>query len=419
MGSTRKLLYLVVVLIGLVIALPFIVPLNLFVSGDMQKTMSAQLKRRVSIGNIRFAYQPYPTAILENVQIGPGAQDGTIASIELQVDLLTVFSEQKRLRKFSVTEASLTQAFLQEIPSLLKPSAEKKTYITRQIEWHKSSVRTANQTYGPIDAEIALNPDQSFSNVTLHNPQNSVEVQIRPLKDHYAISLSAKNWEAPLADQKVLFESLVIEAETQGMAIMANEIKGDLAHGRFKGSAVLDWSNGWAVTSQFEINNMNGEEVTSLFNAHTNVSGRINGTLDFASASDSFDSLFKRPTVKFQFNLVSGVLNNFNFIDPIRRNVNSSGIRGGSTKYDEMSGVFNYEGNRLSIKDVKIKSGLLNVSGNISATDNKLSGTAVVSLGQGANRRTVPLRIAGEYDNPLLIPPAASTGESSVIVITQ
>lgn len=417
MGSTRKLLILVAVLLGLVIALPYIVPLNLFVTNDIQKNMSAKLKRRVTIGNVSFAYQPYPTAILENVQIGTGGQDGSISSIELQIDLLTLFSDHKRLRKFSINEASLTQSFLQEIPALLKPGSEKKTYVTRQIDWHQSSIRTANKQYGPMEAEIALNPDQSFSKVTLHNPQNSVEVQVRPLKDHFAVSLSAKNWEAPLKE-KVLFETLVIEAETQGMAIMIKEIKGDLAKGRFKGSAVVDWSNGWAITSQFDISNMNGEEITTLFNPHTNLSGKINGALDFATAGDSVDTLFKHPTIKFRFNVNGGILSNFDFVSPIRRNVSASGIRGGSTKFEEMTGLFAYEGNRLSFSDVKIKSGSLNVAANLSAVDNKLSGSAQVSLGQGANRRSVPLRISGEYDNPL-ITSLGGGGESSVTVISQ
>ena len=105
MGATRKIMLFVLAILLLIIALPYIVPLNVFMTPDLERTISAKLKRRVSIGDVTFAYQPYPTIVLENVQIGPAGQDGSVSSVELQLDLLTVFSETRRLRKFVLNES--------------------------------------------------------------------------------------------------------------------------------------------------------------------------------------------------------------------------------------------------------------------------------------------------------------------------
>lgn len=420
MGATRKTLVFLLAVILLIAALPYIVPLNVFVTDGLEQTVSAKLKRRVSIADVSFAYQPYPTLILENVQFGPAGQDGSVSTIELQVDLLTIFSNAKRLRKFVLNEATFTQTFLQQIPDLLKPGASTTTssYTARLIEVRRGTIKTDKKSYGPVEAEVMLNPDQSFQKVVLHNPQRSVELQISPLKNAYAVALTAKNWEAPFGP-KPMVESLVIDAETQGNSLLAREVNGRVAGGSFKGTALLDWTNGWAFSGRIHVDDMDGDAVSRWFSPRSNFTGSLNGDIEISSSSDVFDTLFLNPSVKMNFDSVNGTLNNFDFITPIRTNTGTGGKRGGSTKYDSMSGSLAYAGDHISLSGLRLKSGLLNVSASMNVLKNKLSGSAHVSLGNGVNRRSMSLRISGEFDSPLLIPPSQAGGESSVTVITQ
>lgn len=420
MGSIRKITFLLLAVILLVVALPFIVPLNVFMTSDLQRTIGTKLKRRVTIGDVKFAYQPYPTLILENMQIGPAGQDASVGNVELQLDLLTALSSSKRLRKFILNDGIFTQDFLQQIPALLKPDANvaKTSYTAKLIEVRRGTIRTDKKNYGPLEAEITLNPDQSFKKVVLHNPQRSVDVQISPLANSYAVLVTAKNWEAPVGPKPIV-ESLAIDAETQGSSLMAKNINGRVAGGSFKGTAILDWTNGWAFSGRFTVDDMDGDAVSKWFNPRTNFTGSLQGNLEASSSSEGFDTLFKNPSVKMTFNSTNGTLNNFDFVTPIRNNTGEGGKRGGSTKYDSFSGSFNYGGNHISLTDIHLTSGLLAVRATMNVNNNKLNGSANVSLGKGPNRRSVPLRLTGEFSSPVIIPPSRSGGESSVIVIAQ
>jgi uncharacterized protein involved in outer membrane biogenesis len=228
--------------------------------------------------------------------------------------------------------------------------------------------------------------------------------------------LQAKNWEFDFQGTPSVLESMVIEAQTAGQQLKLNEIKGYFAKGRFNGSGLLDWSNGWSAALTLNLLSMDGEALTSLFSPRTNFTGRLDGVAQIQLAGEHFGDLLEHVAASVDFSSKNGVLNNFDFVSPVRHNVGANGVRGGSTRYEELSGQLSLQEDRLSFSGVRIASGLLTVNANMNA--NRLSGSAQVSLGKGLNRVSMPVRVGGEFDSPLVIPSGVRGAGSSVVGIT-
>ena len=420
MGPIRKMFVFLLVLVALLLALPYLLPLDLMFTDDLQKALSAKLKRPVSISHLSFDYKPYPTIMLENVQLGAAAKDGQISRVEIQPDLLTAFSSLKRVHGCIIDDATFTVAFLRELPDLLKAEASDTGYRLKLIHVHKGTLVAANRkSYGPLEAELTLNADQSFAEVTVSNQQHSLDATITPAGDHFNVDITGRNWQAPIPSA-TQFDELGVEGQTNGQSLIVHSIRGIAFGGHFSGSGTVDWSNDWKVTGSIDLDGIDGEAFTNIFSPKTNLTGRISGNLHIEASSTEVETLRTAPTVSAQITSTDGELRGFDFVQALHRNAGSSdAIVGGSTKYDQLTGNLKIEAAHMSVSNMRLASGTLEVTANASVNSGKLVGSAHVALGKGTAMASESMRLGGTFDEPKLFPSGrGGDGPSSVVQIT-
>ncbi len=153
------------------------------------------------------------------------------------------------------------------------------------------------------------------------------------------------------------------------------------------------------------------ESLLPLFTAKARVSGQLNVKARFAMKARNASQLADYPIIDGDFSINKGVLHGFDLARAAQP-IKTKEVRGGQTEFDEFSGVFSIAGKDIRLSKLSISSGLLNANGDVEISPSKqLGGKVYVEVKQGISLVSVPLKVSGTLQDPVLFPTGmAATG---------
>ncbi len=102
------------------------------------------------------------------------------------------------------------------------------------------------------------------------------------------------------------------------------------------------------------------------------------------------------------FNIQHGTLYRID-LAKAARSLSREGVRGGDTRFDDLSGKLDLGGNEYRFADLKVTSGLQNGSGNVNvAADKTVTGNINVALRGSVGLLNAPLEVVGTIDDPVV-----------------
>ncbi len=406
----KRILIALAALLVSAVVLPFFIPLDDYIP-RIEKEVSTRLKEPVSIKSIKLAALPLPHITVDGVTVG-AAGEITLGKVRVTPELLSLLQSTKVIKSIEIDSLALTQTAIDKIGAWAKPDAAKPTHQPQQvrvesIRLDSALVNLGKASFGPFDARVNLDGNGAPEDASITTHDGKLRVLIKPDKSKYLIDASAKSWTLPVGPA-LLFDELIIKGVATLNDANLAEVSAKLYGGTAMGKTTINWQKGLRLAGNFNINQLELQQVTSMLSPGTRFSGKLSAKPVFSASAASADRLMNALRLETLFNVQNGVLHGVD-IQKAATNLIKQGTTGGETRFDQLSGHLVMEHGGYRFTQLKIASGVLAADGNVGISPKKeLSGrinAQIKAVGTSAN---VPLNVAGTVGAPLLYPTGAA-----------
>lgn len=413
MKILKVVLGLVALLLMIILVFPLLYPLNLYIP-QIQQILAKKLQQPVALSGVSVRYVPMPELVLENVQIGAD-RSAEIKRVLVQPDFLSWVTGDRVIRRMTIEDARVTPAFLQNANEMLLAAAKDRHYRLNKVAATGVSLTLAHGVAGPLNADIALNQYGEFEQLLVTSEGNPASLTIEPFEGKYRYGFEAQGWNIPHAEG-LRFSSLTVNGIGNSEGIDINDIRGVLYGGTMTGTGRLFFDGQWRFLAKARFNNLQSEPLTASLSPATNVSGSFSADASMVASGRNLDDLPAKPQLQAKIKVREGSVNNFDLITAIRyNNPDGNGLRGGKTRFDDLSLAFEAKDRRYRFSDINLRSGLLNASGDITVNaDGNWLGSVHVNMKSAVNPLSAPLYVSGPLGSPLLSPRAQAKPQTAV-----
>jgi len=194
----------------------------------------------------------------------------------------------------------------------------------------------------------------------------------------------------------VVFSDLSAKGDLSDGEVNFTELDAHIFNGILLGSAKLSWRKGWQVQGHFEAKTF---ELNKMFPKY-HAEGDMYGEGTFALAGTKLSQLGDAPHLDGSFTLKNGSVNGFDMVETARL-LSRENLKGGRTRFDEMTGQVQLENHVCYFRQLKIASGMLSAGGSFAvSSSNQIGGNfnAEIKMRPGSNA----LVLYGSLEEPKL-----------------
>jgi uncharacterized protein involved in outer membrane biogenesis len=412
MNKTKKILIGAALLIGLLLILPFLIPMQTYLH-TAEKIASERVGQPVSINSAHLFLLPSPRVVADDIVIGKN-QELKVESLVVIPTVGSLFSVTKII-DLSISKPVLKKAALDFISALTAKKSESSgtaAVTIRHIKVDDLQLVWPDAKYPAMNADVTLASDNKLEFATLETKDGKLDAKITPDDDEQLIVVSANKWTLPVG-LPLLIDKAKLEMHLKGSKLSIPKIDIALYGGKLTGDAVLSWQEikgktNWRTSGNLNVDNLSVQQPSSMVSKAVYLSGNLFGSGDFSAAAKEAGQLSDNLQTKFQFKVNNGVLHGLDLVKVASLLLKQS-QGGGETQFDEFSGVLNSSGKQYHLRDIKISSGLLSAKGQVKVTPNKaLDGTVVVDVKNSLGLTAIPLDVSGTLSKPVVLPSKAA-----------
>ena len=399
-------------LLVILAAAPFVIVLDDYVP-RIEKAVSAKLKEPVSIRQLRFSALPLPHLKVDGITIGK-TEDLRVGKVIVRPDLWSLMEPVKVIKSIDIEDLVLTQKGADKIPDWTagdaKPRAQPKTAPIRveSIRLDNAMIKLAKVSFGPFDARINLNRAGFPTDASIETRDGKLKAFIKPDKpDYYLIDVSAQAWRLP-AGPAILFDEIHIKGIATSKQVHLGEIRARLYGGSISGKGDIGWHKGMHLKGNLNIRRVELNSLVPLFSSKTRMSGRLDAKPVFSASTPKAAQLLDALRLETPFNVQDGVYYGVDLQKAAMSFVKGE-IRGGETRFEELSAHFALDRGTQRLTNLKIVSGSYAANGHVTISAEKaLSGRINAEIKAAKlTAASVPLNVSGTVDSPMLFPTAA------------
>jgi uncharacterized protein involved in outer membrane biogenesis len=407
MKKYKKILIGAAVVIGLLVILPFLIPVQTYLH-EAEKIASEKLGAPVTINSAHLFLLPSPRVVASDITVG--------AQQELKVERLVViptigslFSKTKIL-DLNISKPIVTKAALDIVSALTakkSESSEAAAVNIRHIKVDDLQLVWPDAKYPAVNAEAALSSENKLESAVISTEDGKLKADVTPNGDEQLIAVSVSKWTLP-AGLPLLIDSAKLEMHLKGSKLTIPKINIAFYGGKLTGDAVINWEKNWKANGNLNVENLSVKEPTSLVSRAIYLSGSLFGRGNFSATAKEAGQLSDNLQTNFQFKVNNGVLHGLDLVKVASLLIKQK-QSGGETQFEELSGVLNSTGKQYRLSQLKISSGILAATGQIKISPKKeLDGAVEVKVKRSVSMMTVPLEVSGTVDHPVVLPSKAA-----------
>lgn len=386
------------IVVILALALPFAVPLDHYIP-ELQKLASEQLREPVTIGSLHVALVPAPGVVLRHVRVGK-RPDASIDSLRIGIDLRSLFRPVKILNRVDLSGVRLRTEGLEKFPLWFKIDSPQHVDI-RSVRIHRLHLVLPKLVLGPLEADVQLTPQADFKNALITGDGGKLRIAVKPEAKRYRLNVRATHWKPPYGPP-LLFDKVSANILAGADKMSLQTVSGTFYQGSFTGTAELDWEHDWKLKGDITTHGIQVTPLLKLFTDKVSASGGMDAQASFSARAYAAENLFNNIKLSATFNIQHGTLYRVD-LAKAARSLSREGVRGGDTRFDDISGKLDLAGNEYRFTDLHVTSGLLNGSGNVDvAADKTVTGNINVALRGSAGLLNAPLEVVGTLDDPVM-----------------
>jgi hypothetical protein len=220
----------------------------------------------------------------------------------------------------------------------------------------------------------------------------------------YRLEIAARDWQPPLGPA-LRFQRLDAIARLTARGISTRELTGVVYGGSLRGPLAVTWQPTWSVTGAMQLKQVDLRPLTALFMRDAVVSGLLTANPKFTAQAASPRALLEGLKLQTGFTVENGVLQRVDLQAVAGNPLARDATRSGSTRFSRLSGALEVDQDGYHFSGLKVASGLLSASGEVSvARDGQLSGRVEAGLGGTGTLVAVPMHVTGTLKEPAVRP---------------
>jgi len=410
MKNTKKILIGLAVLISLLILLPFLIPLQSYLS-EAEAMASAKLGVPVTINSGHLSLLPSPRVIANQITLGKH-QEIKLDQLALIPILSTMFSATKAMDLY-ISKPIVNQSALALVTAFAAKSSASTDVAKiniRHIEIKELQLDGMGFKLPLLNVDLRLGENNQLASTAVETCDGKLKATIKPQDGGYLMLLGAEQWVLPTG-MPLLIDSAKLEMYYKAGHLQFPKIDIALYGGKVTANAELTSAKAWRINGKFKVENLSLKTPTSLVSKMTNLSRKLFGHGDFVAQARQADQLWTNLRADFHFKVNDGVLNGLDLVKAASILI-KQGQHGGETEFDEFSGVLSVTNGNVAkqyhLRELKLSSGLLAAAGQVRVSPaKKLDGMVEVELKHSASLVAIPLQVSGTLTRPVILPSTA------------
>ena len=418
MKKSKKILLAAVLVIGLLLILPFLIPMQTYLH-QAEKIASEKLGQPVTIGSAHVQLLPSPRVSASEIVVG-AHEELKVASLVVTPTMASLFSDTKIL-DVNVSKPVIKKAALDFVAAIKTSSNSASSVNIRHIKIDELQLVWPNIKLPIFNATARLTSENKLESATVKTTDGKLSADVTPANvtlratpngDEQLIVVNANKWTLPVG-LPLLIDKATVEMHLKGNRLTIPNMDIALYGGKLKGNAVASWPENkskasWRVSGNFGIDNLSVQQPSRMLSRAVYLSGSLFGKGNFSSAAKDAGSLADNLQANMPFKVNNGVLHGLDLVK-VASLLLKQNQSGGETQFDVLSSVLNVSGKQYQLRDLKISSGLLAATGQVKVKPNKaLDGVVEVELKSGMGMATIPLNVSGTVDHPVVLPSKAA-----------
>ena len=404
MKKSQKIIIAVLLVIGLLLIVPFLVPMQMYLH-KAEQIASEKLGQPVVIGSAHLQLLPSPRVAASDIVLG-AHEELKVASLVVVPTLASLFSETKIL-DVSVSKPVVKIAVLDFVAALKSAESSPSSVNIRHIKIDDLQLVWPNVRLPIFNAKATLTSNNKLESATVKTADGKLNAMITPDGDEQKIVVNVRKWTLP-AGLPLLIDQATVEMHLKSSRLTIPNMDIALYGGKLKGDAVLSWAKGWRVNGNFGIDYFSTQQPSRMLSRAVYLSGSLFGKGNFTSTAKDAGGMADNLQTNMQFKVNNGVLHGLDLVR-VASLLLKQNQSGGETQFDVLSGVLNVSGKQYQLRNLKISSGLLAATGHVKVKQNKaLDGVLDVDIKNALGMAAIPLNVSGTVDHPMLLPTKAA-----------
>jgi hypothetical protein len=350
----------------------------------------------VSVKSANVALFPTPHVKLADIKLGEAVQ---IGEAKLATGIGTLFggalsATSAEFDKVVVTPDALLALFQNSAASSLPENLCLSSV-------HFSNVNLASSEL-PLLAESVtaeFNSTGTLSKIVASAPEKTFEIEGTPREGAMQISFSASGWTPPIGP-KIVIEQMRGEGTVNGNELTVTQAQGTFYRGFVSGRLRVAWTGGWAAAGDLSAKDVDLAAALAGFGSKGEASGSASVNAAFTGQGPNLSGMLAEPKLEANFSVNNGSVGKIDLSNAMQAPAGASNLRGGQTRFTQLSGAVAAAQNTWQFKQLKLVAGVLNATGSGEIfPDNRVAGRVAVSFGTGARRN---FGVSGTLDDPVV-----------------
>jgi uncharacterized protein involved in outer membrane biogenesis len=361
-----------VVVIGLALAVPFMIPTWSYIP-ELNRLLTQQLGMTVAIQDLKLYVLPTPRITAYGVRLGK-SQETRIGALEIVPDLGSLLSVPTSIRLVRVAnleleEGELARMFTTSVAEAGRPLP----FDVRRIVLNQVRLRQPDFERPSFDIDAQLGRGMRLSAVRLQAEGTDVRLQVVP----------------------------------EGRSGATVKVGGTLYGGEIAAVSQATWADEWHVVGKAAISDVDIVLLQEMLGMSGRLSGRLKGEVTFGARALTAEHLADVLEIDGGFELVRGAYHGVDLAKATEPD--SEAADDDATEFNEFRGKLRVRGAHVRINDLCLRSPKLVAGGNIEITppEQKLSGKLGLAVPGTAGLLGVPVSLSGTVEEPSVVPSKA------------
>ena len=377
-----SLVYMPIALI-LLLGLMHFVPLN-FLVAPIENFAAASIGAPVKVGEVRASLWPQPHFMLHHVMMGenPAIQ---LDSIKAAPQITSLLSEVKTLNSLLIEGVTLNQKDVAKPLQWLQAARQSPQLQVEDVRFSKVKLNIRDLTLVPFNGHVIPHHAGELGGIALKSEDGALAIEVQPQANQYRVKIAASKWTLPVRPN-IVFEALHASGTYQQERLQLDQLQGEIYGGTFSAKAMVDWSNQWQTSGNFNLIKANAAQLLKAFSSTALVDGKLNLAGKFSAQSNIATQLLDDGEVTGNFNIPNGKINGVDLARAIL-NPEDKALEGYATNFDQLTGGVWAKGGRVEYRNLVLKSPKLQAQGQVQiAPSEAISGKiSLNAVAQGRN----------------------------------
>jgi len=357
---------------------------------DIERNASAMFQQPVKVGDIGFSFLPRPHIALRNIAVGQGG-GMRIASVRAVPEFLTLLGDHKVFNEVALQGVAVKEA---ELGRLARAAAGGIPVRIGRIAIEGLSLSVGDAELVGISGEVRMSSAGAVETIQLQDQDGTLKVELQPKGEVFQLTASASNWK-PAFQPAFVFQAVDAQGELRAGRLVLARIDARAYEGRITGKSSLSWGSETSFAGDFDVLHMRPAKLLAALGRTLTADGDLAAQLKLSSRSENFTKLIEGLRTEGNFELKRGVAVGLDLGEAVR-NTGREPTRGGETKFEQLNGTIQSDGQETRLGNLRLASGLMSAAGNVViGRDEQLGGSLNVELKSSAATLRMALAVGG------------------------